>query len=349
MRLSATLLILLAATAAPAQQLPAQQLTAADIMSRVAANQDRSNSERTHYIYTQHAHSLSRKGHTIRCEEITDYRIIPTAKGSDQKLLTLDGHLLYKGKDLHYTQLDAHATNVKDDDSLHIGVIGKDDDPMDLDLVENIRHNLVSDHSKDGIGAGLFPLTSKLQADYIYTLAARPMNSRDCYHITFRPRDKDDYGWKGDAWIDAHAFQPVLVHTTMARNIPFAVRTLLGTSLPGLGFTVTYAPEPADTPNALWFPVSFGTEFKLHVLFFFNRTIVLDVRNRDFQQTHVHSTILDANGNPLHPHHPHPALPLCSKPSPENPRTKSSSSRPRAADNRVQRAQKIAPIGGRFS
>ncbi|MGA8940435.1 MAG: hypothetical protein WB439_14825 [Acidobacteriaceae bacterium] len=304
MRLSATLLILLAATAARAQQ-----LTAADIMSRVAANQDRSNAERTHYIYVQHAHSLSRKGHTIRCEEITDFRIIPTEKGSTQKLLTLGGHLLYKGKDLHYTQLDAHTTNVKDDDSLHIGVIGKDDDPMDLDLVENIRHNLVSDQSKDGIGAGLFPLTSKIQADYIYTLAGRaPMDGRDCYHITFRPRDKDDYGWKGDAFIDTHAFQPVLVHTTMARKIPFAVRTLLGTSLPGLGFTVTYAPEPADTPNALWFPVSFGTEFKLHVLFFFNRTIVLDVRNRDFQRTQVHSTILDATGNPLPPPPP-PAAP----------------------------------------
>lgn len=282
----------LAALTATAQQ---PSLPAAGIMARVAANQDRSETERTHYIYVQHAHSLSRKGHTTRCEEITDFRIVPTLKGSDQKLLTLDGRLLYKGKYLHYTQLDAHASNVKDDDSLHIGVIGKDDDPMDLDLVENIRHNLVSDQSKDGIGAGLFPLTSKIQADYIYTLAGRaPMDGRDCYHITFRPRDKNDYGWKGDAYIDAQAFQPVLVHTTMARNIPFAVRTLLGTSLPGLGFTVTYAPEPTDTPTALWFPVSFGTEFKIHVLFFFNRTLVLDVRNRDFEQTHVHSTILDS-------------------------------------------------------
>jgi len=166
---------------------------------------------------------------------------------------------------------------------------------MDLDLVENMRQNLVADNSKDGIGAGLFPLTSKVQADYTYTLAGRvTIGNRDCYHITFRPRDKDDYGWKGDAWIDTKAFQPVLVHTTMARNIPFAVRTLLGTSVPGLGFTVTYAPEPADTPDALWFPISFGTEFKLHVLFFLNRTIVLDVRNRDFEQTHVRSTILQA-------------------------------------------------------
>lgn len=294
MRLSAALIFLLIAGAARAQQ-----LTAADIMARVAANQDRSEAARAHYVYVQHSRTLSRKGKTIHCDEVADFRITPTDKGSDQKLLTLDGRLLYKGKTLRYTQLDAHATNVKDDDSLHIGVVGKDDDPIDLDLVENMRSNLTATHSKDGIGADLFPLTSKVQADYTYKLAGHaPMDGRDCYHITFAPRDKDDYGWKGDAWIDTKAFQPVLVHTTMARNIPFAVRTLLGTSVPGLGFTVTYAPEPADTPDAIWFPVTFGTEFKLHVLFFLNRTIVLDVSNRDFEQTHVHSTLRYADPTP---------------------------------------------------
>lgn len=80
------------------------------------------------------------------------------------------------------------------------------------------------------------------------------MDGRECYHITFVPCDKDDYGWKGDAWIDIKAFQPVLVHTAVARNMPFAVRTLLGTSVPGLGITVTYAPERADSRDAIWFP-----------------------------------------------------------------------------------------------
>jgi hypothetical protein len=290
MRPPAAFLFLLLTAAARAQQ-----PTAADIMSRVAANQDRSEAARTHYLYVQHAHTLSRSGKTIRCEEVTDFRIIPTEKGSEQKLLTLDGRLLYKGKYLHYTQLPTPSGKPKKPDEPAVG----NDDPMDLDLVEDMRDNLTTHHSKDGIDAGLFPLTSKIQADYTYTLAGRaPINGRDCFHITFVPRDKDDYGWKGDAWIDTTAFQPVLVHTTMARNIPFAVRTLLGTSVPGLGFTVTYAPEPADTPDALWFPITFGTEFKLHVLFFFNRTIVLDVRNRDFEQTHVHSTIRDATSTP---------------------------------------------------
>ena len=290
--------LLLATVAVPAR---AQQLTAADIMQRVAANQDRSEAARSRYVYVQHARTLSRKGKTTHCEEITDFRITPTDKGSEQKLLSLDGRLLYKGTYLHYTQLQSQDAKQKQNTpaqpntDLNIG----NDDPMDLDLVENMRQNLTANNSKDGIHAGLFPLTSKVQADYVYTLTGRALtNGRDCYHITFVPRDKDDFAWKGDAWIDAKAFQPVLVHTNLSRNIPFAVRTLLGTSVPGLGFTVTYAPEPADTPDALWFPITFGTEFKLHVLFFLNRTIVLDVRNRDFEQTHVHTTILTAPPTP---------------------------------------------------
>lgn len=288
--------LILSATTTLAQQ-PA--LTAADIMARVAANQDRSESERTHYVYVQHTHMTSRNGKTIRCEETTDFRVTPTESGSSQQLLSLDGRLLHKGKYIHYTQLESKDDQAKEDEDLHIGTDG-DDDTMDRDLVENMRKNLTANRSKDGIGAGLFPLTSKVQADYTYTLVGRaPMNGRDCFHITFGPRDKDDYGWKGDAWIDATHFEPVVVRTTMARNIPFAVRTLLGTSVPGLGFTVTYAPQPTDTPDALWFPVTFGTEFKLHVFFFIlNRTIVLDVHNHDFERTHVHSTILGADSQP---------------------------------------------------
>ena len=63
----------------------------------------------------------------------------------------------------------------------------------------------------------------------------------------------------------------------------------MGTNLPGLGFTVVYAPQP----DGVWFPVSFGTEFKIHVLFFFNREIVVDAQNRSFEKTHVTSQIVD--------------------------------------------------------
>lgn len=126
------------------------------------------------------------------------------------------------------------------------------------------------------------------------------MNGHDCFHIAFAPKDKGDFGWKGDAYIDATAFQPVLIRTAMGRKIPLGVRLLLGTDVPGLAFTILYAPQPANQPNAVWFPTSFGTEFKFHVLFFISRQIVFNAENRDFEETHVTSKILPQ------PHKPNP-------------------------------------------
>ena len=281
-----SLLIALALITPPISTL-AQQPTADSIMARVTLNQDRSESERARYIYVQHTHTASRKGKTIMCEEITDYRVTPSDTGSTRQLLKLDGRLLQKHQYITYDTLSLKKEPVSDhDDSL---------DGMDRDLVENMRSNLTDDRSKDGIGAHLFPLTSKNQLDYEFHLLDREQrNGREVFHLNFRPADKNDYSWKGDAYIDTATYQPVLIRTTMARNLPFAVRTLMGTSLPGLGFTVAYAPQP----DGVWFPITFGTEFKLHVLFFFNREITLSADNRDFVKTHVSSQILDAAGAP---------------------------------------------------
>jgi hypothetical protein len=284
---------LLFAFSIAAQQVPAP--AAEVIMARVAANQDSSEAARLHYVYVQHAHVTSRKGKTVMCEEITDARVTPTNKDSGQKMLKLDGRILRKGAYVHYTQAPpkkgAPTTGMEaENNDLHISI--DDDDDMDIDLVENMRKNLTNDGSKDGVGAGLFPLTTKSQADYAFKLVGHELkNGRDCFHLNFAPKEKNDYGWKGDAWIDAVAYQPVVVRTAMARKIPFAVRTLLGTSVPGLGFTVAYAPQP----DGVWFPVSFGTEFKLHVLFFLNREILIDAQNRDFEKTHVSSRIVGAD------------------------------------------------------
>jgi hypothetical protein len=286
-----TCLLALLPLSAPAQ-------TADTIMARVASNQDASQSDRAHYVYVQHAHIASRKGKTVRCEETTDTRITPTGDTSTQQLVKLDGRLLKKGTYLTYTELpkdsSGHSNIDADHKDLSITAQDSDDDPMDQDLVENLRKNLTARHSRDGISPNLFPLTSKEQADYQYRLLGRaPMNGRDCFHIAFSPKDRDDYGWKGDAYIDATAFQPVLIRTAMARKIPLAVRLLLGTNVPGLGFTILYAPQPPDQPDAVWFPVSFGTEFKLHVLFFLSRQVTFTADNRDFEKTHVNSHIVD--------------------------------------------------------
>ena len=281
--------LLAIALALPGAATQAQEpLTAAAIMARVAALQDTSEAERAHYVYIQHARVTSHKGKKILCEETTDSRVTPTSTGSHQELLKLNGRLLQKGTYVTYTQLPKSDSGA-DHDDLNISV---GDGGSDRDLVESMRDNLTNRNrkdSKDGFSADLFPLTTKEQATYDFHLLGRaPMNGRDCFHIAFSPNDKNEFGWKGDAYIDTAAFQPVLVRTIMSRNIPFAVRTLLGTNVPGLGFTVTYAPQP----DGVWFPVSFGTEFKIKVLFFYSREVTVTAQNRDFEKTHVTSTIL---------------------------------------------------------
>lgn len=295
MRFLCSALMFAAAGHLPMAQQALKPLSAETIMARVAANQDQSQAEREHYVYVQHARVISRKGKTIQCEETTDSRVTPTGKGSSQQLLKLEGRLLAKHNQYDlYTQLPATKEVGTSDVAAHkqdLNISFGGGASTDRDLVENMRSNLTNSDTKDGLGTDLFPLTTKTQAEYLFHLAGQElMNGRKVFHVVFQPKDSTEFTWKGDAYIDTEAYQPVLVRTSMARKIPFAVRTLLGTSLPGLGFTVIYAPQP----GGVWFPVSFGTEFKLHVLFFFKREITINAQNRDFERTHVTSTISPA-------------------------------------------------------
>src|SRR6202011_3688252 len=107
---------------------------------------------------------------------------------------------------------------------------------------------------------------------YQFELAGEHVvDGRKAYRIRFQPADRHELTWAGEALIDAEEVQPVNVYTRLSRRIPMAVRTLLGTDLPGLGFSVRYQRFDRD----VWFPVSFGTEFRLHVLFFLNRDITV--------------------------------------------------------------------------
>jgi len=308
-------------------------------MAKVAANQDVSQDERAHYVYVQHAKTVSRRDGTVMCEETTDYRVTPAADGSHEDLLKVNGRVRQKHRYINYTTLlpdddgddsngggknkgagsnpkpetgqpprgkpsSAGKATAPDDsgqsDGDGISIQVGDGDSVDRQLVENIRHGLMNDKSRDGIDAHLFPLTSKDQANYVFRYVGRErMNGRDVFHVIFTPKDPKDFGWRGDAYIDTAAYQPVLVTTGMSRKIPFAVRTFLGTNLPGLGFTVTYAPQP----DGVWFPVTFSTEFKIRVLFFFRRTIILDAQNLDFEKTHVTSRIV-GEATPVEPDKP---------------------------------------------
>jgi hypothetical protein len=190
----AAFLLALTRGVAPAEEpAPTVPPAAEAIMARVAANQDAAEEERNHYVYTQHARILSRKGTTVMCEEVTESRVTPTEHGSRQDLLSLKGRFLREHEFVKYTtplaREDTKNPADEDDDSLSIE-IGNDDRA----LVENMRSSLIDTRSKDGLGAHLFPLTSKSQGDSIFHLIGREhVNGREVFHLEFRPKERRLY------------------------------------------------------------------------------------------------------------------------------------------------------------
>jgi hypothetical protein len=238
-------------------------------MARVATNQDRSQVLRKEYVYKQHIHILTHKGARLMREETADYDVVPTPDGTEKQQKLLSGRYWHKGT---YERFE--SDNVPDADSL------------DGDLIKSFRDDLSNDKTKDGLAKDLFPLTSEEQKDYAFTLLGPAVEGgRSVYHIGFRPKNKDEITWAGEAFIDMAEFEPVRVFTKLSRRVPFMVRTMLGTDLPGLGFNVVYQ----KLEDGVWFPATFGTEFRLHAVFFINRQISISLQNMAFERTHVNS------------------------------------------------------------
>lgn len=270
----AMLPLLLAGVCSFAQDAPpaSNPLTADEIMARVAENQDRSEALRKQYVYKQHIHIVSHKpGGKLLREETTDYDVVPMPDKTEKQLKLLTGRYWHKGK---YEDFQ--------------GEPAPEADSLDGNLIKDFRDDLANDKSKDGLGKDLFPLTSEEQKDYQFKLLGQETeNGRSVYHIRFWPKDKNDITWAGDAYIDAAEFEPVRVFTKLSRRIPFFVRTLLGTDVPGIGFNVVYQREA----EGVWFPVTFGTEFGIHAIFFINRDVSIALQNSAFERTHVESRI----------------------------------------------------------
>jgi hypothetical protein len=276
MRILGLLVVLLAAALAAAQDPQPEPaigpLTADAIMARVAANQDRSEELRKQYVYRQHTRILTHRpqGRLLR-EETADYDVVPTPDGTQKELILLTGRYWNKGK---YEVFQ--------------GEPAPEADGLDGGLIHGFREDLLNEKTKDGLGKDLFPLTTDGQKDYQFALLGQEMEQgRSVYHIGFRPKDKNDVSWAGEAYIDAAEFQPVRVFTKLSRRIPFGVRTLLGTDLPGVGFNVVYERQA----DGVWFPSNLGTEFRMHVLFFINREVSVSLENTGFQHTQVQSKI----------------------------------------------------------
>ena len=77
------------------------------------------------------------------------------------------------------------------------------------------------------------------------------------------------------------------VSTDLTVGVPLPVRILLGTSVHGIGFNVSYR----RLADGVWFPSGFGGEFSVRALFFFKQVVSINVTNSDFRRTDVNSAV----------------------------------------------------------
>jgi hypothetical protein len=275
-----TLLLLLTGTIAFADD------DAAAIMTKVAANVEKSTDARRHYVYKQSLISnLVRSNGKIARKEHREYQVFPTETGSEKKLVSLEGQLRRGKQSTNYTEP---------------GFKDKDLD-IDGDLIRDLINDLVDDkNSRDGIPPALFPLRTKDLPRYRFTGNGEvSYEGRRTFRILFEPLVKshcitiggddecDSPSWKGEAWIDAEELQPVRIQTQQAFQVPWGVKVFLGTNIQQSGFAITYQ----RLAENVWFPVSYGTEFRFNLLWGYRRTLTLSLTSSDFKKASADSKV----------------------------------------------------------
>lgn len=245
--------------------------TAEAIMAKVAVNQDRAESARAAFVY--HQNVLFRMNHTngkLAREEYSEFTVTPTSRGINRQRTQFLGKYFDHGKLVEYRDpKDSH---------LHILI-----DEIDEDATATMTGDK---RSKDGIARDLFPLTAKEQEQYSFRLdGVEDYRGTPVYRIVFEPKSEGD--WAGEALIDRREYQPVLITTHQAFKVPLLVKTALGTNVEHCGFKVTYK----KFDEGLWFPVSYGGELRLRVLFFYARRVGISMQNSGFQRAEVSSKV----------------------------------------------------------
>jgi hypothetical protein len=266
---------------------PQAETDAAAIMAKVAANVEQATDARRQYVYQQLVRSsLVRSNGQISRKETRTYHVFPGEKSTEKKLASFAGQYR-KGKSLiNYSEPGFEYKGID----------------IDADLIKSLTEDLVNEKgSRDGIPHSLFPLNSKKLGAYSFAWKGESeYKGRKTYRIAFEPREKKtcveiggdsegdcDEAWKGEAWIDAAELQPVRIVTDLAFKIPWGVRVFLGTNLRRTGFSITYV----RVAENVWFPATYGTEFRLDVLWAYKRTVTLSLESSDFQKTGASSKI----------------------------------------------------------
>jgi len=255
--------------------------TAEGIMLRVALNQDRDQEMRAAFVYHQNVMvRLHRTNGKFAREEYGEFTVTPTPKGITREQTLFRGKYLSHGKEIEFDKPGFEHKSID----------------IDADFAKSLMDDFGNDkESRDGVDHDCFPLTSKEQRKYAFHLeGTEDYRGTEVYRITFAPKMKpsiyagDDNGkWVGEVLVDRDEFQPVLVTSRLAFNVPAWVKVIFGTNVQQLGFKVTYKKFDAG----LWFPVTYGGEFKLKAVFFYSRRIAMSMQNSDFQRAVVNSKV----------------------------------------------------------
>lgn len=260
---------------------------AAAIMAKVAAKVEGATEARRQYVYRQQVRSsLVRANGKVSRKEKREYSVIPGEKDTEKTLVSFAGEYRKGREMIPYSEP---------------GYKYKDVD-IDGELIAELTNDLVNEKgSRDGIPSSLFPLRTGDLRRYIFTFKGEGEHrGRRIYKIGFDPAKKEmcvqiggdhegdcDSAWKGEAWIDAAELQPVRIQTDLAFAIPWGVRVFLGTNLRQTGFSVTYR----RVAENVWFPETYGTEFRFDVLWAYKRTVALSLESDGFRKTDAASTI----------------------------------------------------------
>jgi hypothetical protein len=248
--------------------LPAETPEAAEIMRRVAENLDRAQAARAAWVYDQDIFvRLKRANGKLAREESRRYIVAPGEKGTQRKLVNVEGKILDGKKESLYTEA---------------GYRTKDAD-IDGALVDSFAREIL--WRQGGIpNTSWRPFESKELDKYSFKLEGEEhYRDYDVYKISFREEGE----WEGEALIERNEYQPVLVTSAWTGRVPAAVIVGLGTNVKQIGAKITYQRFDKD----VWFPVECGGELKLRVLFLYARTIAFSAKNSGFRKTDVQSSI----------------------------------------------------------
>lgn len=251
--------------------------SAEEIMARLAANQERSQAARSSIVYQQKVLvRVLRGGGKVAREEEHHFTVAPTPDGASKTRTHFRGAVRHKGKLLPFGDPEFRHSEAD----------------LDAELVESLVQKSDS-KDRDGISSEFFPLTADRQRKYEFQLNGEErINGRDTYAVAFEPRtqgvgDGDRAMWRGTVYVDREAFQPVYLTTNLAWKVPLPIRVALGTNVQQVGFALRYE----EVEDGLWFPVSYGGEFKIKLFFLYGRTATLSLENSDFRRTAVESEI----------------------------------------------------------